>query len=127
MPDAREALAAHPLDALQMATAFLLGGLVGIFAVHRAERMNRYLSAGGAVTFVSFSVLLSFWLLSGGREAADPVWMIVATSVGGILSAVIVVGATVILGLMFGITTRMQLMELAQLNHPHRIRRLTVP
>jgi putative nucleotidyltransferase with HDIG domain len=31
---------------------------------------------------------------------------------------VIVVGATVILGLMFGITTRMQLMELAQLNHP---------
>ena len=117
-PDAREALAGHPLDALQMATAFLLGGLVGIFAVHRAERMNRYLSAGGAVTFVSFSVLFSFWLLSGDRDAFDPVWMIVATGLGGILSAVIVVGATVILGLMFGITTRMQLMELAQLNHP---------
>ncbi|MCH8920710.1 MAG: HDIG domain-containing protein [Chloroflexi bacterium] len=118
LPDAREALAEHPLDALQMVTAFLLGGLVGIFAVHRAERMNRYLSAGGAVTFVSFSVLLSFWLLSGGREAEDLVGMIVATGLGGILSAVIVVGATVILGLMFGITTRMQLMELAQLNHP---------
>ena len=76
LPDAREALAEHPLDALQMVSALLLGGLVGIFAVHRAERMNRYLSAGGAVTFVSFSVLLSFWLLSGDREAADPVWMI---------------------------------------------------
>ncbi|MEE8347742.1 MAG: HDIG domain-containing metalloprotein [Dehalococcoidia bacterium] len=118
LPDAREALAEHPLDGLQMATTFLLGGMVGIFAVHRAERMNRYLVAGGAVTVVSFIVLLSFWLLTGDRDAADPVWMIVATGLGGLLSAVIVVGATVILGLMFGITTRIQLMELAQLNHP---------
>jgi putative nucleotidyltransferase with HDIG domain len=70
------------------------------------------------VTAVSFIVLLSFWLLSSGREADEPVWMIVATGLGGLLSAVIVVGATVILGLLFGITTRMQLMELAQLNHP---------
>ncbi|MCH7835494.1 MAG: HDIG domain-containing protein [Chloroflexi bacterium] len=118
LPEARESLAVHPLDALQMVTTFLLGGLVGIFAVHRAERLNRYLVAGGVVTFVSFIVLLSFWLLSGGRDAVDPVWMIFAASLGGFLSAVIVVGATVILGLMFGITTRMQLMELAQLNHP---------
>ncbi len=73
LPDARESLAVHPLDAFQMATTFLLGGLVGIFAVHRAERLNRYLVAGGVVTFVSFIVLLSFWLLSGGRDAVDPV------------------------------------------------------
>ena len=118
LPDARETLAEHPLDPLQMATVFLLGGLMGIFAVHRAERMNRYLVAGGVVTVVSFIVLLSFWLLTDDRDAADPVWMIVATGLGGLLSAVIVVGATVILGLMFGITTRIQLMELAQLNHP---------
>jgi len=118
LPDAREALARHPLDALQMTTVFLLGGFVGIFAVHRAERMNRYLMAGGVVTTVSFVVLLSFWLLSGGRQADEPVWMMAATGLGGLLSAVVVVGATVILGLMFGITTRMQLMELAQLNHP---------
>jgi putative nucleotidyltransferase with HDIG domain len=118
LPDAREALAEHPLDALQMVTTLFLGGLVGIFAVHRAERMNRYLVAGGVVTVVSFIVLLSFWLLAEKRDAVDPVWMIVATGLGGFLSAVIVVGATVILGLMFGITTRMQLMELAQLNHP---------
>jgi putative nucleotidyltransferase with HDIG domain len=80
--------------------------------------MNRYLVAGGLVAAVSFTALLSFWLLSAEREAADVVAMIVATGVGGLLSAIIVVGATVILGLMFGITTRMQLMELAQLNHP---------
>jgi putative nucleotidyltransferase with HDIG domain len=97
---------------------FLLGGLAGIFAVHRAERMSRYLVAGGVVAVVSFTVLLSFWLLSGDRQADEPAWMIVASGLGGLLSAVVVVGATVVLGLMFGITTRMQLMELAQLNHP---------
>ncbi|MHC4481006.1 MAG: HDIG domain-containing metalloprotein [Planctomycetota bacterium] len=118
LPDARETLANHPLDAFQMTTAFLLGGLVGIFAVHRAERMNSYLVAGSVVTAVSFIVLLSFWLLSSSREADEPVWMIVATGLGGLLTAIVVVGATAILGLMFGITTRMQLMELAQLNHP---------
>jgi putative nucleotidyltransferase with HDIG domain len=118
LPDAREALAEHPMDAFQMVTTLFLGGLVGIFAVHRAERMNRYLVAGVLVAAVSFTVLLSFWLLSVEREAADLVGMIVATGVGGLLSAIIVVGATVILGLMFGITTRMQLMELAQLNNP---------
>src|SRR3990170_2306575 len=59
LPDARETLAEHPLDPLQMVTAFLLGGLVGIFAVHRAERMNRYLLAGGVVAPVSVVVLLS--------------------------------------------------------------------
>ncbi|MDO8612419.1 MAG: HDIG domain-containing protein [Dehalococcoidia bacterium] len=118
LPDARESLSEHPLDALQMATTFLLGGLVGIFAVHRAERMNRYLVAGGVVTCVSFAVLVAFWLLSGDRSADDPLWMIFSTGLGGFLSAVVVVGASVILGLMFGITTRMQLMELAQMNHP---------
>ena len=117
-PDARASLSEQPLDALQMATTFLLGGLVGIFAVHRAERMNRYLVAGGVVTCVSFAVLVAFWLLSGDRSADDPVWMIFSTGLGGFLSAVVVVGASVILGLMFGITTRMQLMELAQMNHP---------
>jgi putative nucleotidyltransferase with HDIG domain len=118
LPDARRGLIDHPLDAFQMVTTLFLGGFVGIFAVHRAERMNRYLVAGGLVAAVSFTALLSFWLLSAEREAADVVGMIVATGVGGLLSAIIVVGATVILGLMFGITTRMQLMELAQLNHP---------
>ncbi|MFQ5880329.1 MAG: HDIG domain-containing metalloprotein [Dehalococcoidia bacterium] len=44
--------------------------------------------------------------------------MILATSVGGFLSAVLTVGAFILLGILFGITTRIQLMELAQLHHP---------
>ena len=117
-PDARSVVAGNPTEAFQMASVFTLGGLVGIYGVHRAERVNRYLAAGAGVAFVSFIGLLVFWLLDPRREALDLPWALLATSLGGLLSAVITVGAFIVLGLLFGITTRVQLMELAQVNHP---------
>ncbi|MBI2912507.1 MAG: HDIG domain-containing protein [Chloroflexi bacterium] len=118
LPDARSPLSAQPLLGLQMTAAFFLGGLAGIFTVHRAERVNRYLMAGAAVGLVTFAVLLAFWLLLPGRDGVDLLWMLVASALAGFGSAVVTVGATVVLGLMFGVTTRIQLMELAQLSHP---------
>jgi hypothetical protein len=117
-PDARSVVAGNPTEAFQMASAFTLAGLVGIYGVHRAERVNRYLMAGGAVAFVSFVVLLIFWLLDPRREVLDLPWAVVTSALGGLLSAVITVGAFIVLGLLFGITTRVQLMELGQLDHP---------
>ena len=117
-PDARSVVAGNPTEAFQMASVFTLAGLVGIYGVHRAERVNRYLMAGGAVAFVSFVVLLIFWLLDPRREVLDLPWAVVMSALGGLLSAVITVGAFIVLGLLFGITTRVQLMELGQLDHP---------
>jgi putative nucleotidyltransferase with HDIG domain len=118
LPDARNSISDDPLQALQMPLAYLLGGLAGIFAVRRAERVNHYAMAGASVGFVTFAVLFAFWLLSPERGSDDLVWMLVASALGGFACAVITVGATVILGVMFGVTTRIQLMELAQLSHP---------
>jgi putative nucleotidyltransferase with HDIG domain len=117
-PDARSVVASDPTGAFQMASVFMLAGLVGIYGVHRAERVNRYLMAGAGVALVSFVGVLIFWLLDPGREALDLPWALLTTGLGGLLSAVITVGAFIVLGLLFGITTRVQLMELAQLNHP---------
>jgi len=117
-PDARSVVASNPTGAFQMASVFTLAGLVGIYGVHRAERVNRYLLAGAGVAFVSFVGVLLFWLLDPGREVLDLPWALLTTSLGGLLSAVITVGAFIVLGLLFGITTRVQLMELAQLSHP---------
>jgi hypothetical protein len=117
-PDARSVVAGNPTEAFQMASVFTLAGLVGIYGVHRAERVNRYLMAGGAVAFVSFVGLLIFWLLDPRREVLDLPWALLTTALGGLLSAVITVGAFIVLGLLFGITTRVQLMELGQLDHP---------
>jgi cyclic-di-AMP phosphodiesterase PgpH len=118
LPDARNSISDDPLQALQMPLAYLLGGLAGIFAVRRAERVNHYAMAGASVGFVTFAVLFAFWLLSPERGSDDLVWMLLASALGGFACAVITVGATVILGVMFGVTTRIQLMELAQLSHP---------
>ena len=118
MPDARAPLASEPLDPLQMAFAYLFAGVAGVFAVRRAERVNAYAMAGVAVGAVTFFTLLTFWFLNPEREGVDLMWMLVASALGGFGSAVVTVGATVVLGLMFGVTTRIQLMELAQLSHP---------
>jgi putative nucleotidyltransferase with HDIG domain len=118
MPDARVAVSAEPLVSFQMFATFLMTGLMGVFAVHRAERVNRFLMAGGSVAAITFASLLAFWLIIPGREGVDLVWMLVASALGGLGSAVVTVGGMVVLGLIFGLTTRIQLMELGQLNHP---------
>ncbi len=101
-----------------MVIAFLLGGLTGVFAVGRATRVNHYAWAGFLIAVVTFGVLFSFWLLAPDRSAEDIVWMLGATAFGGFGAAVVTVGATAVLGYMFGVNTRIQLMELAQLSHP---------
>ncbi len=117
-PDARNGASSDPLQALQMAPAYLMASLAGIFAVRRAERVNSYAVGGASVGAVTFIVLLVFWLLSPESKGVDLVWIIVSSALGGFGSAVITIGATVVLGVMFGVTTRIQLMELAQLSHP---------
>src|SRR5438132_1565650 len=106
------------LQALQMPVAFLLGGFAGIFAVRRAERVNHYAMAGVAVGALTFAALFAFWLLSPEREGVDLFWILIASGLTGFGCAVITVGATVVLGVIFGVTTRIQLMELSQLSHP---------
>ncbi len=117
MPDARAA-AGNSLEGLQMATTFFAASLMGVFAVRGAERINRYLKAGGAVAGSTFIILLSFWFLTPERETVDLLWMVVASALGGLGASVVTVGATVVLGLLFAVTTRVQLMELGQLSHP---------
>lgn len=118
MPDASAPLGSEPLDPLQMAFAYLFAGVAGVYAVRRAERVNAYAVAGFAVGVVTFATLLVFWLLNPDRAGVDLLWMLATSALGGFGSAVVAVGGTVVLGLMFGVTTRIQLMELAQLSHP---------
>jgi cyclic-di-AMP phosphodiesterase PgpH len=67
---------------------------------------------------VSLVSLLAFWFLSGERHATDLAWIVIGSALSGLLSAVIAIGGPVLLGPLFGIDTRMQLMALSQLNHP---------
>ena len=63
--------------------------------------------AGGAVAGVTFLTLLAFWLLSAERQGVDLALDVQRQQPGGVLSAVVGMGAASIVGPVFGI------------DHPH--------
>ena len=62
--------------------------------------------------------LFGFWLLEPVRQARDAGWILLASGINGLASSLLTVGTFVLLGAVFNISTRLQLMELAQLNQP---------
>jgi putative nucleotidyltransferase with HDIG domain len=106
-----------------MALVTGFGGLAGVFTIHRAERLNRHLVAGAAVAAMVMAVLMGVWFLDAERRTLDIPWMAAAAGTNGFLSAFIALGGFLGLAFLFGITTRVQLMELAQINQPllHRL------
>jgi putative nucleotidyltransferase with HDIG domain len=118
LPGVSAAMTSAPLDALRVAGVYGFGSVAGTLAVHRAERLNRYLLAGIIVALVSMAMLTSAWFLDLDRKMMDFAWMGLAAVVSGSVAGILAAGAFVTLGSLFGITTRVQLMELAQLNQP---------
>ena len=118
LPDVSPTMTSTPLDALRALGVYGFGGVAGALSVHKAERLNRYALGGLLVAAVSMAVLCAVWFLDIDRKGLDILWMALVAGSNGLLSAILSVGAFVMLGFMFGITTRVQLMELAQLNQP---------
>ena len=105
------------LESLELGIAYSAGGLAGAVAVHRAERLSRYLTAAIAVAVATGVVLIAFWLIGEPRNNRELGWQALAAATNGIGSAVIGVGAFVLFSMIFGVTTRLQLMELAHSGH----------
>ncbi len=118
LPDVSLVASLDPLDTFRLMLVYGLGPIAGVYVVHRADRLNRYLSAGIAVGLISYALLVATWFVDGDRELGDLAWMAFAAGIGGVSSGVIAAGAFVTAGMLFGVTTRVQLMELSQLNAP---------
>jgi putative nucleotidyltransferase with HDIG domain len=118
LPDTSGIAGLTAVQPLQMTAAYLFGGLAGVLLVHRAQRLNQFFLAGLAVAAGTLLGLGAFWLIDGSRRPADLAWMVGVSVVAGGLSASLAVGLFALLGSVFDITTRLQLMELAQLNSP---------
>lgn len=105
-------------QALRPAAVFLFAGIAGVFASSRVERVTQYALVGALVGGVMFLVGLSFWLLDPDRAAAGLGWLAAASALAALFTGVVTIGAFTFLGTAFGITTRLQLLELAQLTQP---------
>ena len=117
LPEAGLAAGAAQLEPARMWLAVAAASLSGLYVAARADRLQRYLVAGVASAVAAGAALTVFWMLDADRRAIDLLWMAGATAAGGLLSALIAVGSFVLLSRPFGIITRVELMELAQLSH----------
>ncbi len=106
------------LQALELGMTYTAGGLAGAAAVYRANRVSRFAVAGIVVAATTAAIMLVFWLVAAPRENVQLGWIALAAAVHGLASAVLAVGVFVVLAMVFGVTTRLQLMELAQAEHP---------
>jgi len=111
-------------SSLELATYTLFGGIAGIIAIRRGDRLHVFVQAGLAMAVVNAAVVTIFSLL-GERDLTGIAQLIVASIVAAGGSAVAAAGLFAVLGNLFGILTVFQLMELANPTQPLLRRLLT--
>jgi cyclic-di-AMP phosphodiesterase PgpH len=109
---------------LELAAYVFFGGLAGIVAVRKGDRLGVFVQAGIAVFIVNALVVATFALL-GERDIQGVLELWAASAVSGGGAAVATVGSFAVLGSLFGILTVFQLLELANPSQP-LLRRLLV-
>ena len=111
-------------SSLELATYTLLGGIAGIIAIRRGDRLQVFVQAGLVMGVVNVAVVAIFSLL-GERDLTGIAQLIVASLVAAGASAVAAAGLFAVLGNLFGILTVFQIMELANPTQPLLRRLLT--
>lgn len=109
---------------LELGTYAMLGGLAGILAIRRGDRLQSFIQAGAAIFVVQAVVVTAFSLL-GERDLTGVVQLIGAAALSAGGAAVAAVGSFAVLGSVFGLLTVFQLLELANPSQP-LLRRLLV-
>ena len=113
---------AGTLDVARIVLASGIAGAAGVFAVRNADRLGQFLLGGALVALGVMTVLLATWLIDPAGELRDLPWMLLAAGANGGLSAFLAAGIFVTLGSLFGVTTRLQLLEMSQLSQPLLLR-----
>jgi putative nucleotidyltransferase with HDIG domain len=105
-------------SSFEAATLALVTGVVAAGAVWRRERLQVFFVAGLMVALAEMAVVVAFQLAQRGEDVQTLLMIAAFCVVNGLVSAMLAVGATYVLGRMFGITTTMQLLELANPTQP---------
>jgi putative nucleotidyltransferase with HDIG domain len=97
---------------LELTAYVFVGGMTGIIAVRRGDRVGIFLQAGLAIVVANMVVVTIFSLL-GTRDLTGILQLWGASLAAGVGSAIAVVGTFQVVGNLFGILTVFQLLELA--------------
>ena len=111
------AMAAVVVSSVELGVFTLLGGLAGIIAVRRGERVQHFIQAAVVMAVVNVLTVAIFGLL-GQHDLTGTLQLWGAALAGAAGSAVAAAGTFAALGNVFGITTAFQLLELGNPSQP---------
>ncbi len=109
---------------LELGSYALLGGLAGILAIRRGDKLQAFIQAGAAIFVVQAVVVTAFSLL-GERDLTGVVQLIGAAGLSAGGASVAAVGSFAVLGNVFGLLPVAPHLELANPSQP-LLRRLLV-
>ena len=95
-----------------------VGSVIGAHKVARCEQRNILIKAGIIVGGINTLMILSYNLLSGNPFKMTLFSDLLMGFLGGLLASVLVLGIVPIVEIVFGYTTDIKLLELADMDHP---------
>lgn len=96
----------------------LVGSLIGAHKVARCEQRSILIKAGLTVGGVNVLMILSYNLIAGTFLKMSVLSDVVMGCLGGLLASVVVLGMAPIIESLFGYTTDIKLLELANMDNP---------
>ncbi|MDQ3699597.1 MAG: HDIG domain-containing protein, partial [Chloroflexota bacterium] len=110
---------------VDMISLFIVQGMVGALAARRIERLNGFFLVGLQVALANLAVSLSFRLINVDYDVPGMATFAVSAIANGLLTAILTMGTFSLAGPAFGLTTMLQLLELAHPGQPLLRRLLT--
>jgi hypothetical protein len=96
----------------------VVGGLIGAHKVARCEQRSILIKAGITVGGINVLMIMAYNLLSGNPFRMTLLSDLLMGFLGGVLASVLVLGIVPIVESVFGYTTDIKLLELANMDHP---------
>jgi putative nucleotidyltransferase with HDIG domain len=96
----------------------MVGGVVGAHRVARCEQRTILLKAGLSVGGINLVMILAYNMVSGSLFRMGLLSDLVLGMAGGVLASVLLLGLTPIIESLFGYTTDIKLLELANMDTP---------
>ncbi|MGH2581500.1 MAG: HD family phosphohydrolase [Anaerolineales bacterium] len=112
-------LAAYNLpNAFDLTLYYFIGSLFGILFLKRAQRVMAFFWAGAAIAAANAAVLLAYRLPLASTDMVGILTLMGAAALNGFVSASLTIVLQLILAQWLGLTTTIQLLELARPDHP---------
>jgi len=96
----------------------MISGIMGALIIKEAERLSSFFWSGVAASLAAAAVVLLFRFTDPATDLVGKATLVAAAIASGLLSASLCFGILLLLGQLIGLTTNLQLIELARPDHP---------